>query len=82
MRSPLRPTLRQVEYAAMQLTREERELLARKLLRSLDEDARSATENAWIEEAVRRRDELDGDPSFGISAKQFHDELKKEFGWS
>jgi len=47
-----------VTMAALDLSIEERSLLAGKLLLSLDEPSESEVENLWLEEAERRLEEL------------------------
>jgi len=55
------PSLPQVEAQALQLTPQERELLAERLLHSLDAGATDGWQAAWDEELGRRLARLDAD---------------------
>ncbi len=74
--------LKEIEQEAMQLSDIDREILAIELLRSISDGATDDIEQAWISEAHQRLEDMKRDPSQVIDAGKFHDELKKEFGWS
>ena len=75
-------TYHEVEEQALQLSVDERELLAIQLLRSIGDGKSDEIEGAWLHLAHQRLDEFEKDPSAGIPATQVHDEIKKEFGWT
>jgi Putative addiction module component len=56
-------TAKSVLGQALQLPRGERADIARELIASLDGDADADVDNAWLEEAERRRREASEDPT-------------------
>ncbi|MEW5786026.1 MAG: addiction module protein [Bacillota bacterium] len=52
-------SVEQIKAEAFQLSKESRVYLVRKLLASLDEMSEDEIEKLWIDEAIRRDEELD-----------------------
>jgi len=71
------PTLETVEADALQLTAEERVLLAERLIASLDPDPE--VEKAWAEEVERREAEIRSGKVTLLSVSEIVAELKAEF---
>jgi putative addiction module component (TIGR02574 family) len=61
---------REIEAKALQLPPKERAQLAERLISSLDPESDRDAEQAWIEEAERRLDELESGKVAGIPAEQ------------
>jgi putative addiction module component (TIGR02574 family) len=61
---------REIESKALQLPPEERARLAQRLISSLDLESDRDAEQAWLEEAERRLDELEAGKVAGIPAEQ------------
>jgi len=56
-------SLEELKAEALRLNTEERAYLARALLASLDALSEAEIEQLWIDEAIRRDEELDSDPA-------------------
>lgn len=63
------PKLMQVERAAFRLPPREREVLARKLMESLEDRALTEVDEAWVREAERRHEAFQKDRRRGGPAK-------------
>jgi putative addiction module component (TIGR02574 family) len=74
-------TVLEIEDAAMQLPAAERELLANRLLRSLDGDPVSEVDQAWIDEAERRFQDHQAGRTRAIPGSQVFEEIRQELGW-
>ena len=76
-------TYHEILNTALKLAPGEREQLAAALLASVEDASRPLTDidQAWIDEAERRLDEYERDPSVAVSAKQMHAEIKRKYGW-
>jgi putative addiction module component (TIGR02574 family) len=61
---------REIESKALQLPPKERARLAQRLIASLDAEPDRDAEQAWLEEAERRLDELESGKVAGILAEQ------------
>ena len=61
---------REIESEALQLPPKERARLAQRLLASLDPASDRDAEQAWLQEAERRLDELESGKVAGIPAEQ------------
>jgi putative addiction module component (TIGR02574 family) len=61
---------REIESKALQLPPKERARLAQRLIASLDAESDRDAEQAWLEEAERRLDELESGKVAGIPAEQ------------
>jgi len=72
------PSLPQVEAQALQLTPQERELLAERLLHSLDAGATDGWQAAWDEELGRRLARLDAGEAELIPADQVMAQLRQK----
>ena len=62
-------TLKKIEHDALNLTSQERAFLADRLLSSLDDEALTEVDIAWIHEAERRYQEYKDGKRPGISAR-------------
>ena len=74
--------LTELEEQALRLSPAERELLATRLLSSLDGEFDDDVDPAQLAEWNRRLDEMRADPSAGIAAEQVHREIKRKYGWT
>jgi putative addiction module component (TIGR02574 family) len=61
---------RKIEAQALRLPPKERARLAQRLIASLDPESDRDAEQAWLEEAERRLDELESGKVAGIPAEQ------------
>ena len=71
--------LKQLQEAALQLSEEERAILARSLLVSLDADSESEIEQAWIAEASERARELELGQVKPVPAESVREKAKSLF---
>ena len=69
--------LKQLQKAALQLSEEERAILARSLIVSLDADSDSEIEQAWITEASKRARELELGQVEPVSAESVREKAKR-----
>ena len=69
--------LKQLQEAALRLSEEERAILARSLLVSLDADSESEIEQAWITEARSRAKELEQGQVKPVSAESVREKAKR-----
>ena len=69
-------SVREIESKALQLPPKERAWLAQRLISSLDSESDRDAEQAWLEEAERRLDELESGKVAGISAEQVFDKAR------
>ena len=74
-------SLKNIEKEAFQLSKQERAILARKLIQSIDEKEceEENCEDVWIEEADRRYQELKDGKVKGIPAQDVLDEIDQRF---
>jgi putative addiction module component (TIGR02574 family) len=73
-------SLKDIEKEIFELSNEERAILARNLIRSLENDEEDIDSEAlWIEEADRRYQELKAGKVKGISAEQVFEEARSRF---
>ncbi len=73
-------SLKDVEKEAFQLSNRDRAILARNLIRSLEnEEVEDNTDALWIEEADRRYKELKSGRVKGIPAGQVFEEARTRF---
>lgn len=75
-------TLNELERRALELSTAERELLATRLLTSVDNPDCFQLEDGLLDVLQRRLAELVADPSSGVPARQVHDEVKRKHGWN
>ena len=73
--------LERIEKDVKELSADEKEFLIADLVSSLDAVKLSETDQAWIEVAERRFDELISGKVKGIPANDVFDGIKREFGW-
>jgi putative addiction module component (TIGR02574 family) len=73
--------LERIEKEVRELTTDEKEILLADLVSSLDTVKLSDTDQAWIEVAERRYDELISGKVKGIPAHDFFKEIRRELGW-
>ena len=71
--------LKQLQEAALRLPEEDRAILARSLLVSLDADSESEIEQAWINEAKSRANELELGQAEPVSAETVRKKAKRLF---
>jgi putative addiction module component (TIGR02574 family) len=74
------PSLPQVEAQALQLSPQEREQLAERLLLSLDASTLSTWQAEWDEEIARRVAELDAGTAELIPADQVMAQMRQKLG--
>ena len=75
------PQLKEIEGLALSLPPTEREELAQTLLGSLDDEPLTEIDEAWIEVAERRLDDLLTGKVRGIPGEQVIPEIRRELGW-
>jgi putative addiction module component (TIGR02574 family) len=73
--------LREIEGLALRLTRSDREELVSRLLSSLDDQPLNEVDDAWIEEAERRLQEMIDGTVKGIPGNRVIPEISREVGW-
>lgn len=73
--------LEKIEQEAQLLSHEERERLASDLIAGLDNTPLSEIDQAWIDEAERRYDDLMSGRVKGIPVKEAFDGIRRELGW-
>jgi len=74
--------LAKIEQEVRELSREERERLAADLLAGLADEPLSKIDQAWIEEAERRFNDLSAGRTQGVPANMVFDKIRREFGWN
>jgi putative addiction module component (TIGR02574 family) len=67
---------REIESQALQLPPKERARLTQRLIASLDSEFDRDAEQAWLEEAERRLDELKSGKVTGIPAEQVFEKVR------
>jgi putative addiction module component (TIGR02574 family) len=67
---------REIESKALQLPPKERARLAERLIASLDPESDRDAEQAWLEEAERRLDELESGKVPGIPAEEVFEKAR------
>ncbi len=75
------PQLQRIEEDALLLPTEEREHLVERLLKSLQKEALSGIDPAWIAEAERRYQELKSGQVQAVPADGLFDQIRQELGW-
>jgi putative addiction module component (TIGR02574 family) len=75
------PLLEQIEQQAKNLSREERERLIADLMAGLEGEPLTEIEQAWIDEAERRYDDLVSGRVKGIPAQEAISNIRRELGW-
>ena len=73
--------LEKIERDAKQLSRDDRERLLSDLAFGLDDAPLSEIDQAWIDEAERRFEDLVSGRVKGIPAKEAFEEIRRELGW-
>ena len=73
--------LKQVEEQALLLPAEDREMLANRLLHSLDDAPLTDVDEAWIEEAEKRYQRFTAGLSKGIPGDKIFADIRRELGW-
>lgn len=73
--------LAKIERDVKQLSREDRERLLADLVLGLEDAPLSEIDQAWIDEAERRFDDLMSGRVKGIPAKEAFDGIRRELGW-
>ena len=75
------PELLDIERKAFRLPVKERELLAERLIQSLDDVPLTEVEESWIKEAERRFTAWRRGQRKGVSAKQAFKQIRKDLNW-
>ena len=73
--------LEKIEREARELSREDRERLISDLVAGLEPAPASEIDQAWIEEAERRYDDLVSGRVEGIPAQEAMESIRRELGW-
>lgn len=73
--------LREIVGQALGLTRPDREELVQELLSSLDEEPLNEVDQAWVQEAERRLQELTDGTVKGIPGSHVIPDIRRELGW-
>ena len=73
--------LARIERDVERLSREERERLLSDLAAGMDSAPLSEVDQAWVDEAERRFDELMSGRVKGIPAQEAFDGVRRELGW-
>ncbi len=74
--------LNEVEQLALQLDAADRERLGVRLLAGVASPALGEVEQAWVDEAERRLDELLAGAVEGIEGDRFISTVKRDLGWT
>ncbi|MEX2214798.1 MAG: addiction module protein [Phycisphaeraceae bacterium] len=78
----MKMTLTEVEQLALSLSPNERELLATRLLSSLDEVVdQDDLPPGWKETVLARKADMDSGRDKGIQHDKIYDEIRGELGW-
>lgn len=70
-----------IEMQALSLSPEEKEMLAGRLLTSVQTESFNEIDQAWIAEAEKRYDRYKQGLQHGIPGEQFFQEIRRELGW-
>jgi len=73
--------LEKIEREVKELSPQERERLTAELVAGLQESPLSEIDQAWIDEAERRCDDLLAGRVKGIPAQDAFDAIRRELGW-
>ena len=73
--------LKEVEQQALELSPHDREVLADRLIHSLDDEPLSDVDEAWIQEAERRYQDYKNGKVKGIPGDQVFGKIRRELGW-
>jgi putative addiction module component (TIGR02574 family) len=68
---------KEIEHSALELDKKRRAELAKRLIKSLDEEIDSDIEQAWIDEVARRKQEIKSGKISPLSGKEVHKEARK-----
>ncbi len=79
--TPMAIELKEIEKQALRLPPKEREVLADRLLHSLNDAPLTGVDEAWLEEAEKRYQDYRKGKSKGIPAEQLFAEIRRELGW-
>jgi len=63
---------KEIEHSALELDKKRRAELAKRLIKSLDEEVDSDIEQAWIDEVTRRKEEIKSGKVSPISGEEVH----------
>jgi len=74
-------TFEEIEARARQLAPAQRELLANRLLDSLQDEPANEIDAAWVDEAERRRQEMASGKVAGIPGQEVLAGIRRELGW-
>lgn len=68
---------KEIEHSALELDKKRRAELAKRLIKSLDEEIDSDIEQSWIDEVTRRKEEIKSGKVFPLSGEEVHKEARK-----
>ena len=75
------PELLELERKAIRLPVKEREILAERLIKSVEGVPLTEVEEAWVKEAERRFKAWRRGDRKGVSAKRAFRQIRKDLGW-
>lgn len=75
------PKLLEIERKAFSLPVKDREVLAERLIQSLEGARLTRVEEAWVEEAERRFSAWRRGEREGVAVKQAFKRIRKDLGW-
>lgn len=73
--------LKEIEQQALLLPPKDREILAQRLMHSLDNAPLTDVDEAWIQEAERRYKHYKDGIIKGIPGEKLFGEIRRELGW-
>lgn len=68
---------KEIEHSALELDKKRRAELAKRLIKSLDEEIDSDIEYAWIDEVTRRKEEIKSGKVSPLLGEEVHKEARK-----
>ncbi|MEX0779095.1 MAG: addiction module protein [Balneolales bacterium] len=68
---------KEIEHSALELDKKRRAELAKRLIRSLDEQVDTDMEQIWIEEIARRKEEIKSGKVSPLSGEDVHKAARK-----
>ncbi|PWN07071.1 addiction module protein [Rhodohalobacter mucosus] len=68
---------KEIEHSALELDKKRRAELAKRLIKSLDEEIDSDIEQSWIDEVTRRKEEIKSGKVSPLLGEEVHKEARK-----
>ena len=78
---PMSPDLLEIERKAIRLPIKEREILAERLIQSVEGVPLTEVEEAWVKEAERRFKAWRRGERKGVTARRAFRKIRKDLGW-